>query len=121
MEKEKTISSKYIQQHLANERTYLAWVRTAIAIVGIGFLITNLHFNFMEKANPEANMLTVAIGLFSIICGFFLILFSTVDYRRKTKQIDEQTFRPSKHIVTLVSALLAVIVLMFSFYFFLIL
>ncbi|MGD6932567.1 DUF202 domain-containing protein, partial [Bacillus thuringiensis] len=27
-----TVDSKYIQQHLANERTYLAWLRTAIAI-----------------------------------------------------------------------------------------
>ncbi|WP_430793738.1 DUF202 domain-containing protein [Bacillus cereus] len=27
-----TVDSKYIQQHLANERTYLAWLRTAITI-----------------------------------------------------------------------------------------
>ncbi|MFY4773626.1 YidH family protein [Metabacillus sp. RGM 3146] len=121
MEKEKTISSKYIQQHLANERTYLAWIRTAIAIVGIGFLITNLHFNFMSKASTEDNTLTIIIGLFSITCGFSLILFSTFDYIRKTKQIDEQTFLPSKHIVIWLSALLAVIVLIFSLYFFLIL
>lgn len=41
---EKTIDSNYIQQHLANERTYLAWIRTALAMVGIGFLIVNIHF-----------------------------------------------------------------------------
>ncbi|AZB42424.1 DUF202 domain-containing protein [Bacillus sp. FJAT-42376] len=120
MEKEQTISSKYIQQHLANERTYLAWVRTAIAIIGIGFIITNLHFSFMDKASPEVNILTIIIGVFSIICGFSLILFSTFDYRKKTKQIDEQTFRPSRHIVTWVSALIVVIILIFSLYFFLI-
>ncbi|WP_082220443.1 YidH family protein [Domibacillus robiginosus] len=44
---EKTKSSAFIQQHLANERTYLAWIRTSIAIIGIGFLISNLHFNFL--------------------------------------------------------------------------
>ncbi|WP_241663292.1 DUF202 domain-containing protein [Peribacillus simplex] len=35
---------KYAQQHLANERAFLAWVRTVIAIVGVGFLATSLHF-----------------------------------------------------------------------------
>lgn len=35
---------KYAQQHLANERTFLAWIRTVIAIVGVGFLTTSLHF-----------------------------------------------------------------------------
>ncbi|MDF9760288.1 hypothetical protein OKW24_002061 [Peribacillus simplex] len=34
---------KYAQQHLANERTFLAWIRTVIAIVGVGFLTTSLH------------------------------------------------------------------------------
>ncbi|MDF2857771.1 MAG: hypothetical protein K0Q87_3622 [Neobacillus sp.] len=33
-----TLDSRYIQQHLANERTFLAWIRTAIAIIGVGFL-----------------------------------------------------------------------------------
>ena len=51
--KNETVESKYIQQHLANERTYLPWIRTAIAIIGLGFLATTLHFNtplhqFME-------------------------------------------------------------------------
>jgi putative membrane protein len=26
-----------VQQHLANERTYLAWIRTAITVIGLGF------------------------------------------------------------------------------------
>ena len=33
---EKNNQLLYTQQHLANERTYLAWIRTAIAIIGIG-------------------------------------------------------------------------------------
>ncbi|GAA3316757.1 hypothetical protein GCM10020331_013700 [Ectobacillus funiculus] len=37
-------SVQYAQQHLANERTYLAWIRTAISIIGVGFLTTSLHF-----------------------------------------------------------------------------
>ncbi|MEK4536532.1 DUF202 domain-containing protein [Peribacillus sp. FSL K6-1552] len=30
-------SVKFAQQHLANERTYLAWIRTSVSNVGVGF------------------------------------------------------------------------------------
>ncbi|MCD7035555.1 DUF202 domain-containing protein [Metabacillus sp. GX 13764] len=120
MEKEKTASSKYIQQHLANERTYLAWIRTAIAIIGIGFLITNLHYTFMSESSSEANTLTLIIGIASIVCGISLILFSAFDYIRKMKRIDEQTFQPAKHLIIWLSAGLSLVVLIFSLYFFII-
>ncbi|WP_418303206.1 YidH family protein [Paenibacillus yonginensis] len=35
---------KSIQQHLANERTFLAWVRTSIAMIGLGVLTAGLAF-----------------------------------------------------------------------------
>lgn len=37
--------SKTVQQHLANERTFLAWVRTGIAMAGIGFLAAGFGFH----------------------------------------------------------------------------
>ena len=33
-----------VRDHLANERTFLAWVRTAIALLGFGVLIAKLRF-----------------------------------------------------------------------------
>lgn len=44
MEEENTYESKYVQQHLANERTFLAWVRTGIASIGLGFLASGIVF-----------------------------------------------------------------------------
>jgi putative membrane protein len=40
----KQIDFKYVQQHLANERTFLAWVRTAITVIGLGFLAAGVVF-----------------------------------------------------------------------------
>lgn len=116
----KTISSNYIQQHLANERTYLAWIRTSIAIIGIGFLMTNIHFTFLSKLSALADMITTITGIVSIISGISIVVFSTYDYIKKTKQIDAQTFQPSKHIVIFLSIIILVLILGFTFYFFII-
>ncbi|EEM56327.1 hypothetical protein bthur0007_58400 [Bacillus thuringiensis serovar monterrey BGSC 4AJ1] len=48
------MDSKYMQQHLANERTYLAWLRTAISVFGLGFLVANLHLA-VRKELPALN------------------------------------------------------------------
>ncbi|MFJ7684476.1 DUF202 domain-containing protein [Peribacillus butanolivorans] len=37
MEKGAGDSVKFAQQHLANERTYLAWIRTSVSIVRVRF------------------------------------------------------------------------------------
>jgi inner membrane protein YidH len=31
-----------VSDHQANERTFLAWLRTAIALMGFGFVVANL-------------------------------------------------------------------------------
>ncbi len=32
------------QQYLANERTFLAWIRTCISLIGLGFIIAKFNF-----------------------------------------------------------------------------
>jgi putative membrane protein len=44
--------------HAANERTFLAWVRTAIALIGFGFVVE--RFNLFLRASRSALNLPVA-------------------------------------------------------------
>jgi putative membrane protein len=76
MEKQERViteDTKYIQQHLANERMFLAWIRTAIAITGIGFLIINLHMKSSLHSLP--NTTVQGIGMLSVLTGICTIIF----------------------------------------------
>ena len=60
--------------HAANERTFLAWVRTAIAIMAFGFLVEKFDL-FLEIASKSLAGRTLSVGgqLVGNIAGLLLI------------------------------------------------
>lgn len=114
---EQTIDSKYIQQHLANERTFLAWVRTAIAIIGVGFLVTNLHFNMKASLSPIGDLLANVIGLASVGLGIITIIMSIFSYLRKVDAINDQTYRTPRITIILLGGFVIMIAVIFGIYF----
>ena len=67
--------------HAANERTFLAWVRTAIAVMAFGFLVAK--FNLFLKvaaqslAGSSGHSVPVPGGGFGDIAGLILIVAGT--------------------------------------------
>jgi putative membrane protein len=114
---EQTVDSKYIQQHLANERTFLAWIRTAIAIIGVGFLVTNLHFTMKSSLSQVGDLLANIIGLSSVGLGILTIIMATVAYIKKIDAINNQTFRTPKTTVITLGVFVIIIALIFGIYF----
>ncbi|MFC2949818.1 YidH family protein [Virgibacillus sediminis] len=106
-----------MQQHLANERTFLAWVRPAIAIMGVGFLVANMHYATDAPHTPNADMLANIIGLASVALGILTVLLALASYTKKTKSINDQTFRSSKVTLISIGILVIAIALVFSVYF----
>lgn len=116
--KNQTKDSTYIQQHLANERTYLAWVRTSITIIGVGFLITNLHFATLTTPHVDlGDMLAKLIGLSSIIVGIITLIFTTFSYFKKGEDINQQTFRFTRITIILLTILMTLIFIVFGAYY----
>ena len=116
MDENKTLESKYIQQHLANERTYLAWVRTSIAIIGIGFLASSLHFNNISFASKAADTIAVLISIFSLVIGFVILFFATTHYFSVRKNINNQTFASASTLVKVSTGVIFVIFLLLGIY-----
>ncbi|MEC2074983.1 DUF202 domain-containing protein [Metabacillus fastidiosus] len=116
-ENKPTIDSQYIQQHLASERTFLAWIRTAIAIIGVGFLVTNLHFTMRSSLSPIGDILANVIGISSVALGIITIIMATVAYMKKIDAINNQTFRTPKITIMTLGVLVIVIALIFAAYF----
>lgn len=88
--------------HAANERTYLAWVRTEIAVIAFGFVIERFNLFLLAVAGsaslPPAQQLRFArlsgpLGRFDGIAlmgvGLALIVIASVRFLRTGKLIDD--------------------------------
>ncbi|MEM8954886.1 MAG: DUF202 domain-containing protein [Verrucomicrobiota bacterium] len=86
---------KRFTDYAANERTYLAWVRTAIAILLLGFAIEKLDIFFDQVAqqvssdqkNVRPSIEGEVTGLAIIAVGTFLIIGATIRFRHLQKLI----------------------------------
>jgi putative membrane protein len=79
-----------VRDHLANERTLLAWQRTALAIVGIGFLIDRFA---LGPAGPSA--LGSILGTILIAVGGAVSVVGAYRFVRTEREIETQTYRPA--------------------------
>lgn len=73
--------------HSANERTYLAWIRTAIAIMTFGFLIEkfDLFVSYLGKrigneTHFQASISAEIVGLALIVVGILIIISATTRF-----------------------------------------
>lgn len=109
-------SVKYAQQHLANERTYLAWIRTAVSIVGVSFLTTSLHFTIKISSIQYINNAAIFLGIFACIVGFITGVLATVQYSKKKKEIQDGIFIPSNHCIFFISVLFSFLIFIIFMY-----
>jgi putative membrane protein len=88
----KKVSPSRVQEHLANERTYLAWMRTAIALMGFGVVILRLRAMYPTPA-PHPG-LGWKLGLLFAVVGLLAVLFSTQQYFAVRQQIEDCCYIP---------------------------
>lgn len=78
----------------ANERTYLAWLRTALALIAFGFMLErfDLFLRMFAKAVPEGKILSTGVfgrdaGIGLAGMGVLVILLSTWEFVSTARKI----------------------------------
>lgn len=98
------------RDHLANERTFLAWVRTGAAIVVFGFAIGRFSLAMRQltalQGHPVRTAgLSVWMGSGTIIAGVALVVAGLARYRKTRAQLDSGTFEPAGFVLDLITIL----------------
>ncbi|HEY9622825.1 MAG TPA: DUF202 domain-containing protein [Crinalium sp.] len=98
----KRINQNRIRDHLANERTYLAWMRSAVALMGFGVLIVRLRI-LRPPLAPQPPGNGWKLGLAFSVVGLLMVVLSTQHYFGVRNDIEEDTYEPPDRWVILSS------------------
>jgi putative membrane protein len=91
-----------IRDHLANERTYLSWMRSAIALMGFGVLIVRMRI-LRPPLAPQPPGSGWKLGLAFAVVGLLAVLLSTQHYFAVRDDIEEDAYEPPDRWVLLSS------------------
>lgn len=86
------------REHLANERTFLAWIRTSIALMGFGFVIVKFTFFLkeisllLESSIDSSKGYSAMVGVIMITLGVILAMLAYLQYKKNEKQINNSLY-----------------------------
>ena len=106
--------------NMANERTFLAWVRTSIGIMAFGFVVEKfaLFINklsyFLGKPNtseavPSSLGYSSIFGIVLVALGALMGVLAFIRYKKIEREINEDTYQPSLILDILITMAILVI------------
>ncbi len=106
-----------IRDHLANERTYLAWMRSGIALLGFGVLIVRIRV-LRPPLAPQPPGFGWKLGLAFSVVGLLMVGLSSLHYFGVRNDIEDDAYEPPDRWVllsTLVLLCLGTFVVLYIF------
>ncbi|MHB8530592.1 MAG: YidH family protein [Caulobacteraceae bacterium] len=83
---------KNFSDHAANERTFLAWVRSAIALMAFGFLVEKFDLFLRLAGRPGAgrasHLFGGIAGLAIMVVGIVMVVLAAVRFLKTARDID---------------------------------
>jgi len=107
------------RDHLANERTFLAWIRTSIAIIAFGFVIEKFSL-FMKQLSfilgkgvgetlPSSPGYSALVGILLVAFGTMLSVLGLFKFKKNQKQIDQGKYQTSSLLEVILTLIIFVV------------
>ena len=108
--------TKRATEYLANERTFLAWIRTSVAIVSLGFVLARFSVWLRELTIQRAPQvpihrggISLPIGVGMMTFGGLLSVLAAWRYHVVNRDIERGKVRADRGLVILVTVAMAVL------------
>ena len=105
------------REHQANERTFLAWLRTSIALISFGFAIARFGLflrqigvvitHQISTTNPFFN--SENLGISMVIFGIAVIALAAWRYSQVFWQIERGDYQPSRFTVLAMTGIVIIL------------
>lgn len=123
MEENKAAPRTKATDHLANERTYLAWIRTSIGVMGFGFVVVKFSLFTREisaaldvEVSANSTGYSHAVGTLLVALGALIIVFSYFRYMETKKQLDMGVYFHSTALVKIGTVVIFVVSILLLIY-----
>ena len=109
-----------VRDHLANKRTLLAWCRTGIAVMALGFVVARFGLLLRELAPLLPRRLpagtSTVFGTILVVVGGVLIVLATVEYLQTGRAIDRHSYHWSPTLEIALSSILVIAAVILAIY-----
>ena len=100
------------RDHLANERTFLAWIRTSISVIVFGFVVAKFGITLREFLSLQGHAVkesgvSLSIGIGFMVMGIFMALLAIIRYHVTMHRIDSNQFKPTSTIIIILGGMTA--------------
>ncbi|PYS32219.1 MAG: hypothetical protein DMF75_12630 [Acidobacteria bacterium] len=89
-------------EHLSNERTFLAWVRTNVALISLGFVLARLSPSLSAAGAVNAGRIaakTVPLGIVLVVFGTLVTLLAAWRYDKVNREIEAGLIKTDRALV----------------------
>ncbi len=113
---------KKATEYLANERTFLAWVRTSIAVISLGFVVAKFGVWMRElsvRIDPQTQTassgVSLPMGLAMTALGGGLVVLAAWRYHVVNQAIERGDVRADRGLVVIVTVAVMLLVIMIAY------
>jgi putative membrane protein len=110
------LKTKNTSDHLANERTFLAWIRTSIGIMAFGFVVVKFSL-FVKQLTLllgkqyiiQQKGYSAIMGIVLVAVGMITSILAYLRYKKTERQINQNNYQSSSLLISVLVAFIFLI------------